>query len=302
MPIKIILITGFLGTGKTTLLNRLIAATQNTRIGVIVNDFGKCPVDGTLVQAEGFSETAIIEIGNGSIFCSCLKDVFANGLKHFLGSGIEYLFVETSGLSDPGSAAKFILSFPELAQNYTIWNSIVLIDVVQFEKILKHFSFAERQVFTSSLALLSKCDLAANEQILACEEIVRQINPLIQMAKSETDFLKSLDRGNEQIFKQETPALKIPWERPTPYHLEYCGELATLQSWITKNGSNLLRAKGTFKTSQGEKWLINHTLSGTTYSKWDDNEFKKFDTGITLLFWAKENEHMKQKIFELAGK
>jgi len=72
----IYLITGFLGAGKTTFLKeRLLHAPVRT--GVLVNDFGKVNFDGLQIKRQGMD---LIELSNGSIFCSCLKDNFIEGL------------------------------------------------------------------------------------------------------------------------------------------------------------------------------------------------------------------------------
>jgi G3E family GTPase len=64
------LLTGFLGSGKTTFLKRIIDRLANHKIGILMNEFGKISVDGILLQKNGVD---IVEINNGSVFCSCLK-------------------------------------------------------------------------------------------------------------------------------------------------------------------------------------------------------------------------------------
>ncbi|MEL7610858.1 MAG: GTP-binding protein, partial [Bacillota bacterium] len=68
--IELYLISGFLGSGKTTLLQRILRGNDRSRTGVLVNDFGKIDVDGALI---GTRDIPMIQIQNGSIFCSCLK-------------------------------------------------------------------------------------------------------------------------------------------------------------------------------------------------------------------------------------
>ena len=96
--IKLILLTGFLGTGKTTLLKQLLSEFKDEKIGVIVNEFGQINIDGTLVEKEGVKMT---ELTNGSIFCACIKDNFVNSLIALSKEDISYFFIEASGLADP---------------------------------------------------------------------------------------------------------------------------------------------------------------------------------------------------------
>ena len=110
--IPAVLITGFLGSGKTTLLNRIISGTDRGRIGLLVNDFGRIAVDGSLILAKhpelAGRDGGVYEIANGSIFCSCLTSSFLAGLRHFAGLRPDRLYIETSGISDPSSMGKLL--------------------------------------------------------------------------------------------------------------------------------------------------------------------------------------------------
>ena len=75
---KIIMITGFLGSGKTTLMQNILCEYgKSMKAGVIVNDFGKENIDAKLLGEEGI---ALSELSNGSIFCACIKDKFVDSL------------------------------------------------------------------------------------------------------------------------------------------------------------------------------------------------------------------------------
>ena len=108
--IDIILVTGFLGVGKTTLLNRLIERYKSKKLGVIINDFGKISVDGILLRdlLPDSQNNSIIEIKNGSIFCSCLSVDLVTALKEYIELNPDLLIIETSGLSDPSSFQKIL--------------------------------------------------------------------------------------------------------------------------------------------------------------------------------------------------
>ena len=76
----IYLITGFLGAGKTTFLKGRLALSE-VKTGVLVNDFGKLNFDGLQMKKQGLER---VELSNGSIFCSCLKDAFIDGLVYLV--------------------------------------------------------------------------------------------------------------------------------------------------------------------------------------------------------------------------
>ena len=69
--IQIVLLSGFLGAGKTTLMQRLLDTYKDNKIGVIINEFGEINIDAKLVERDGID---IAELSNGSIFCACIKD------------------------------------------------------------------------------------------------------------------------------------------------------------------------------------------------------------------------------------
>ena len=94
---KLLLVTGFLGAGKTTFLKRLINHFSNMRLHVIVNEFGAAGVDGHLLRE---MQVAVDEISNGSIFCSCRWDKFEETLASALKTEPDLILVEASGLSD----------------------------------------------------------------------------------------------------------------------------------------------------------------------------------------------------------
>lgn len=73
---KLYVLTGFLGSGKTTALLKLLERLKGSRIGVIQNEFGKLGIDGTILRND---DIQMVEINRGSIFCTCQKLNFCQG-------------------------------------------------------------------------------------------------------------------------------------------------------------------------------------------------------------------------------
>ena len=88
--IKLYFLTGFLGSGKTTILRNLLENMEGTKVGVIQNELGKISVDGTVLQN---NDIQMIELTRGSIFCSCLRLSFVDALVQMSQKGLEYVFV-----------------------------------------------------------------------------------------------------------------------------------------------------------------------------------------------------------------
>src|SRR3989338_319256 len=105
--IPVTIITGALGSGKTTFVNHILTSDHGLRIGVIVNEFGDVGIDGDLIVA---SKEELIELKNGCVCCTARGDLIAAS-KQLLQTGkIDYLLVETSGLSEVKPA---IVAFDE---------------------------------------------------------------------------------------------------------------------------------------------------------------------------------------------
>jgi G3E family GTPase len=98
-------VSGFLGSGKTTLINRLLSGMTGKRIGIIVYDFGPLAVDSSLIAGalEGAQKTGIEikELNNGQLFCDCLVGSFIDAVAAFAGTDLDALWVEASGLAKP---------------------------------------------------------------------------------------------------------------------------------------------------------------------------------------------------------
>ncbi len=167
------LITGFLGAGKTTLMKNLIPLFCGCRMRVIVNEFGKQGVDGSLLAPLG---AALEEIADGSLFCSCRIEEFEAALLKAVQDGVERVLVEASGLSDPGNIER-ILSRPCYAA-IEYYGAICVIDAPRFEKILATVPVARKQLAVSRLVLVNKADQADEVRLRAIQEQVARIAPL----------------------------------------------------------------------------------------------------------------------------
>ena len=85
---KLVLLTGFLGAGKTTFLNHVLQEFSQEKIGLIVNEFSGTGVDGALIRHD-IPGASMIELNNGSIFCACIKDSFVDSLIDLAGRNLD---------------------------------------------------------------------------------------------------------------------------------------------------------------------------------------------------------------------
>lgn len=183
-PIKLYLLTGFLGAGKTTMLVNLLDKLGELKVGVIQNDFGKLNIDGDIIRRGGIE---MMEIGRGSIFCSCLRKDFAKAMAEMSRKDIDCLFVESSGLADPSNLEEILHSVAGICggmQPYQLSGSICLVDGVDFLKDSEAEETARRQVIHCSLALLNKRDLIDEAQASAVYDRIRSLNPYCMIVET----------------------------------------------------------------------------------------------------------------------
>jgi G3E family GTPase len=179
---KIMMVNGFLGSGKTTFLRRLINFFQNQRIAVIVNEYGKESFDAHLYES---LEIMIEEINNGSIFCSCKSDQFLNRLIDISSQGIEQVFVESSGLSDPYSIGDILALFEKMTnQKLQEVKTITLVDGSTIYKVIDTLRLVRRQIEVSDILILNKIDLLTEVEKNDVKKLLGKINPFARLIET----------------------------------------------------------------------------------------------------------------------
>jgi G3E family GTPase len=156
------LITGFLGSGKTTFLNRLIRNfPEGRKLTILMNEFGEVGVDGAVVERDDLS---VMEISKGSIFCICVKTDFIKGLLQLARTiQPDILIMESTGVANPADLKKD-LALPIFHGCFRLVEQVCLIDAVNFFDEYQTFPSVEKQLESSTLFLINKTDLASPEQ------------------------------------------------------------------------------------------------------------------------------------------
>lgn len=169
------IITGYLGSGKTTLINHLLSQPHGRRYAVIVNEFGDLGIDGDLIVN---TEEAIIELTNGCLCCSVRGDLIAGlgSLRPRLDQ-IDGVIVETSGLADPAPVAQTFLVGEDEPRNYELDAVITLVDARHGLALLEHECESVSQVAFADRLLLTKPDLATPADLAKLRDRLRRINP-----------------------------------------------------------------------------------------------------------------------------
>jgi len=202
---KIFLITGFLGSGKSTYINRLLSDT-NKKVGVLINEFGNISVDTITLNKKGID---LIELTNGSIFCACLKDKFICGLMELLKIKLDEIYIEASGLSDPSNINSIIKILKKQLPDkvFELAGVICLVDAVYFLKQINILESIRRQIEHSHFIIINKIDLVDREQIENTRRVINEINPRAQ--------IECVSYGKSQRFMGDFSAFNISSDRTT---------------------------------------------------------------------------------------
>lgn len=180
--IPIILLTGFLGAGKTSLLNHLLRNKDNFKIGVIVNDFGKINVDALLVEAQ--TDTTL-ELSNGCICCSLEDEGLDDALGQLAhrGSRLDYIIIEASGLAE---VKELLMMLKMIKSNYCHFDLLVnIVDAENFEKNNQQNVNALDDLQISDLIILNKVDLINEEKFKDIQKAISLAAPRSRLLKTE---------------------------------------------------------------------------------------------------------------------
>ena len=192
------LVTGFLGSGKTTFLKQILESYGDTRkIAIVQNEFAPASIDGTdLKQVSKPFE--ILEINNGSVFCVCLLSDFKTSLSAFIREQRpDAIFLEASGLADPIAVTE-VLQADELKDLMYLSYIWTVVDVPNFMKMKTLVKRITHQVRVADRIILNKTDLGDGDLIAQVTGEVRQMNPFAEITEAsycQFDFEKDVFAG-----------------------------------------------------------------------------------------------------------
>lgn len=244
---KLYVFTGFLGSGKTTVLLKLLEQLKGHKIGIIQNEFGKLGIDGTILRND---DIQMVEINRGSIFCSCLKLNFVNALAEMAQQDFEYLFVESSGWGDPSNVNEILEAAKVVSdKEYDFRGVICFVDAVNFLEQVKDEETAYRQLKHCHLAVITKTDISNEKQIQDVTDKIREINPVCEiipsaMGEMDYSFMKK-DLLVYQWAESEETTNSIE-TKPKSIFMEYDGtiEKEKLNCFLKEVAADLYRTKG----------------------------------------------------------
>jgi G3E family GTPase len=251
----VVVVTGFLGSGKTTLVNQLVKKQSDSL--VIVNEFGEVPVDHALIEN---SVEKAIALPNGCLCCHMRGDLeetlMGAAMRRRRGdiAGFDRVIVETSGLADPGPVAQTLYADPALQRDFKLGPIVTVVDAFDVDARKASVEIARAQIAAADVVVLSKVDRAGGAQ---AEAEVRSINPAVQCIRAEfgdVDPAALLDAVPAHHVFSKTPmhegairSFVLRFDQPV--------RRALLQQFMSTlielRGADLLRVKGFVPVESG---------------------------------------------------
>jgi G3E family GTPase len=177
--LPVTLITGFLGSGKTTLISRLVTHPRMDRAAVVINEIGEIGIDHDLVT---MSSENVTLLANGCLCCTVRTDL-QETLRELFGQrragqipDFDRVIVETTGLADPAPVVQTLLSDTLLAAQYRLDGVVTLVDAVNGPGQIEQQPEAEKQIALADRVLITKSDLASGDDIVRLSERIGAIN------------------------------------------------------------------------------------------------------------------------------
>lgn len=266
-------VTGYLGAGKTTFINRLLNRADGYRITVLVNDFGEISLDETLIDARNGD---VISLANGCMCCQIGGDLYRTIDRILLmKEAIDHLVVETSGVADPSKISQIARAEPELESSGTL----VVVDAGNLPKqigdpVLK--DTVERQIGHGDLLLLNKHETVSEVGVADALLLLEEIAPEVQVIFSMEELVELFLQGKVPV-RTEAPIKALMLKPHTvpfdSWSWQGSAEVSmdALSTLLSDKEHGIYRAKGIVRRTGGDEMIVNKVADCITVEPFSGN-------------------------------
>ena len=234
--VPVLLLTGYLGSGKTTLVNHILTNQKGIRFAVIVNDIGEVNIDASLIQKGGIvaeKDDSLVALQNGCICCTLKMDLVEQLSDLVKTQQFDYIVIEASGICEPEPIARTISTIPQMNPKYTEFGLPRLdciVTVVDALRMQDEFSCGDdlerehideedienlliQQIEFCNIVLLNKVSEVSKEEVMHLRQIITHLNPgarIIETNYAQVDLDRIVDTHS---FDYERVAISTGWVR-----------------------------------------------------------------------------------------
>lgn len=232
--VPVLLLTGYLGSGKTTLVNKILSNKKGIRFAVIVNDIGEVNIDADLIQRQGvvgMNDDSLVALQNGCICCTLRTDLIEQIQGILKTEKFDYIVIEASGICEPESIADTICSIPQLGGAYTrygIPRLDAVVTVVDALRMRDEFCCAEsltskdlseddienlliHQIEFCNIVLLNKASEVSRDELETIHRIVKTLQPSAEIMECDYANIDLNRIISTSMFRYEQVAASAGW-------------------------------------------------------------------------------------------
>lgn len=309
--VPVTILTGYLGSGKTTLVNHILSdKTHGKRIAIIENEFGDVGIDDALMAKNSKEQVdeEIIEMMNGCICCTVRQDLvvvlrkFSERMKRGTLKKLDCVLIETTGMADPAPVAQTFFVDDEVKENFRLDGIVTLIDAKHVEQHLDEEKAegeeneAVEQVAFADRMILNKTDLVTEDDLVRVEKRLKSMNasaPIIRSERSAVsvanvldirafDLKKTIDMDpeflnteNEHEHDTTVSSVSVIEKRPL--------DLDAIQRWVNyllvNRGTDLYRMKGVLNVAKSDERFmfqaVHMIFNGNFDEPWQADETRE---------------------------
>ncbi|PWJ42995.1 CobW family GTP-binding protein [Sediminitomix flava] len=279
------ILTGFLGAGKTTVLNAILRSKKDSRFAIIENEVGEISIDGELIVKNTDSFT---ELNNGCICCS-INDSFVDTLRKISQrDDWDELIIEATGIANPAGIIEPFKQLQWLQKYFQIPNVIAIADAKNIESQLKVSETAATQLAFGNKIYISKTEEVLEDELQSIKKLVKDFNPLAQLhtgSKSAipiAELLKSDELSTSPSLPSEHKPKHDHFEAITLVYDQAFDEqklFSRLYTFLIVQSADVYRFKGVFNDSRRPNKLVIQSVMKSLYVEeaetWNEGDERK---------------------------
>ena len=264
--IPICLVTGFLGSGKTSFVKHLAAHTAGRRIVYLINEFSTVDIDGGLVADDAGD---VVAIPGGSIFCRCLVTEFVGALGrvasqfHTPESPVEGVVIEATGMAKPGVIGD-LLRETRLDLHFRLASVVAVVDPGSFEKLVAVLPSIAAQIEAATVVLLNKTDRYDAQVLARVENAIAGLRPGVPVVRTrwcatQVDVFGTQDVGG--ALHGEYALCRDPNYETRDVDIACNIDLETFRERLAALADDFYRVKG-FVPADGQIFYLDYSAAG----------------------------------------